>query len=81
MKILENKRNIKIVALILILSTILLTLIPNYVFAEDEDEYVGGTLFRPVFKLFAGVGDLVVKGLQKIFVGNGDIKIEAVRKC
>ena len=80
MKILENKRNIKIIALILVLSTILLAITPNYVMAEDADENEGGTLFKPVFKLFAGVGDLVTKGLQKIFIGNGDITVENPRE-
>lgn len=78
MKFLINKKNIKVVALVLILLSLFITIIPNFVYA-DEDEEVGGTLFTPVFKLFAGVGDLFVKGLQKIFVGDGDIKIEALR--
>ena len=79
MKTFENKKNIKIVALVLILLSLFITIIPNFVYA-DEDEDIGGTLFTPVFKLFAGVGDLFVKGLQKIFIGDGDIKIQNPRK-
>ena len=78
MKLLNNKKNIKLVALILILLSLFITIIPNLVYA-DTDEEVGGTLFTPIFRLFAGVGDLFIKGLQKIFVGDGDIKIEALR--
>jgi len=79
MKVLTNKKNLKIVSIILIFSIVLISIIPNYSMA-DEDTDIGGKLFQPVFKLFAGVGDLVVKGLQKIFVGEGDIRIENPRK-
>ncbi|MBQ3145570.1 MAG: hypothetical protein IJB90_03245 [Clostridia bacterium] len=79
MKVLTNKKNLKILSIILIFSVVLISIIPNYSFA-DEDDDTGGKLFKPIFKLFAGVGDLVVKGLQKIFVGDGNIRIENPRK-
>lgn len=79
MKVLTNKKNFKILSLILIFSVVLISIIPNYSMA-DEDTDVGGKLFKPVFKLFAGVGDLVIKGLQEIFVGDGDIRVDNPRK-
>lgn len=85
MKLLGNKKNIKIVSLILIFLTVFLSVIPYNTFAassaERTDAGIGGRLFNPIFKLFAASGDLVIKGLQKIFVGDGDIRIENPRKA
>lgn len=79
MKFLTNKKNLKIVFILLIFLIIFISIIPNYSIA-DEDEDVGGKLFKPIFKMFAGIGDLAIKGLQKIFVGYGDIRVENPRK-
>lgn len=73
-----NKKNIKIISLILIFLTVFISVIPNYSIA-DADEEAGGKLFNPIFKLFAGVGDLVIKGLQKIFVGDWSISTKNLR--
>ena len=74
MEIFTNKSLIKKISVVLIVLTLLTTIIPLYSYA-DEDEEVGGKLFKPIFKLFAGVGDLVMKTLQKIFIGDGNIAI------
>lgn len=78
----DNKNLIKRISIILIILILAISIIPNYSIADenDTDEEIGGSLFRPIFKLFAGIGDLVIKGLQKIFVGDGDIRIENLRK-
>ena len=75
-----NNRIVKIISLVLVIITITNSLIPICSYAEDEDEETGGKLFKPIFKLFAGIGDLVIKGLQKIFLGDGDIRVENPRK-
>lgn len=46
----------------------------------DADSTAGGKLFKPVFKLFAAVGDLLIKMLQYLFIGDGDIRVENPRK-
>ena len=82
MEIFTNKKLIKQIAIIIILLVVVNMLVPVYSYAADsipsiessEDQENGGKLFRPVFELFAGIGDLVIKGLQRIFVGDGDIK-------
>lgn len=79
MKILTEKKKLKVICVLLIFITIFISIIPNYSIA-DADEDAGGKLFNPIFKMFAGVGDLVIKGLQKIFVGYGDIRVENPRK-
>ena len=95
MEIFTNRNRIKRISLILIILTVLTSVLPLYsIYAGDTedpasqaqeeeamtDEEVGGKLFRPIFKLFAGVGDLVVKGLQKIFLGDGDIKGRGIKE-
>lgn len=82
MKFFVDDKNLKRISIILIILILFISVIPNYSIAdaEGDDEEAGGKLFRPIFKLFAGVGDLVIKGLQKIFVGYGDIRIENPRK-
>ena len=83
MKLYKDKKKIKIISIILVLLMVFIAIIPNYSIAgssNSEDEDVGGSLFNPVFRLFAAVGDLVVKGLQKTFVGDGDIRIENPRQ-
>ena len=53
---------------------------PNITYASNKDEDIGGKLFNPIFKLLAGCGDLIIKGLQLIFLGDGDIRIENPRR-
>ena len=77
MKIVANKSLIKKISVALIVIILLNTFIPFYSNA-DEDEETGGKLFKPVFKMFAAIGDLVIKGLQNIFLGDGDIKGEGI---
>lgn len=77
MKNLNNNKILKTISLMLVIIFITNALIPIPSYA-DSDEELGGKLFKPVFKLFAGVGDLVIKGLQKIFLGNGDIKGDGI---
>lgn len=77
MKNLTNKKAFKTISLMLVIIFITNVFMPIYSYA-DEDEETGGKLFKPIFKLFAGIGDLVMKGLQRIFIGNGDIKGEGI---
>lgn len=79
MKFFVNKKNLKMISLILVIITIINSLMPICSYA-DEDEETGGKLFRPIFKLFAGVGDLLIKGLQRIFIGDGEIKGDGIRE-
>lgn len=76
---LTSKKIFKTISLMLVIIFITNVFIPIYSYA-DEDEETGGKLFKPIFKLFAGVGDLVIKGLQRIFIGNGDIKGEGINE-
>jgi len=81
MSFFDSKRKVKIICIMLTFVIAFMSIIPSYsMAASDPDEKEGGTLFKPVFRLFAGIGDLVVKGLQKIFVGDGDIKIQNPRR-
>lgn len=75
MKNLNNNKILKTISLMLVIIFITNALIPIPSYA-DTDEEVGGKLFKPVFKLFAGVGDLSIKILQGIFIGYSDIKEE-----
>lgn len=77
MKIVTNKSLIKKISVALIVIILLNTFIPLYSNA-DEDEDKGGKLFKPVFKMFAAMGDLVIKGLQKIFIGDGNLKGDGI---
>ena len=72
MKFLNSNKTLKILSSILVAILIVNLFIPIYSYA-DEDEDVGGRFFQPVFKLFAGVGDLAIAALQKMFVGYGSI--------
>ena len=80
MKILNNKVFLKVICIMLVFLTIFISVIPNYSIATDEkvadeiDTETGGKLFRPIFKLAAGVGDLVLKTLQWYFYADFDIK-------
>ena len=76
---LTSKKIFKTISFMLVIIFITNVFIPIYSYA-DEDEETGGKLFKPIFKLFAGVGDLVIKGLQRIFIGNGDIKGEGINE-
>lgn len=69
MEFLTNKKNIKIISLLLIILAIFSFVNPIAVYAEDEDETFGGKLFKPIAKLVCGIGDGVIMGLQKMFVG------------
>ena len=81
MKILTNKKSLKIISIILIFSILLISIFPNYSMADEEDKEIvnedneaGGKLFRPIFQLFAGIGDLVMKTMQYYFYADFDIK-------
>ena len=75
MKIFTNKEIIKKISLLLVVVILMNVFIPFSSYAKDEDEENGGKLFKPIFKMFAWVGDLVISGLQKIFIGDGTIKV------
>lgn len=77
MRLLSNNRILKTISLMLVIIFMFNLFAPVYSYS-NEDEEVGGKLFKPIFKLFAGVGDLVIKSLQKIFIGDGDIKGEGI---
>ncbi|MDO5556006.1 MAG: hypothetical protein Q4G09_05105 [Clostridia bacterium] len=47
---------------------------------EANDEEQGGKLFQPIAKFFAGIGDLVIKGLQEFFIGDGNIQGEGIEE-
>ena len=80
-KDLKNPIYIFFKSIITFIVLILIFVSPFFVYADDEDldANEGGSLFTPMFKLFAFVGDLFIKGLQKIFIGNGDIQTKAIR--
>ena len=83
MEKLTNKKFFKVISLMLVIIFITNVFMPIYSYAaasDDTDEETGGKLFRPIFKLFAGVGDLVIKGLQKIFIGDDDIKGKGINE-
>ena len=72
-----NKKIINIITLILLFLTVFISIMPNYILAasaEETDEETGGKLFRPIFQLFSGVGDLVMKTLQYYLYSDFDIK-------
>ena len=74
MRLLSNNRILKTISLMLVIIFMFNLFAPVYSYS-NEDEEIGGKLFRPIFKLFAGVGDLVIKTLQDIFIGDGNIAI------
>ncbi len=60
-------------------TVILVILIFNLINPNISEGY-GGALFKPIFQLISGVGDLCLKGLQYMFMGDGDIMVEAPDK-
>lgn len=82
MEILRNKKISKILYSTLIFLIMFATIFSSnsIASAEEDDATVGGKLFNPIAKLFAGIGDIVIKFLQKIFIGYGDIRVENPRK-
>lgn len=63
MKLLKNKKVIKILSTILIVFTLFNFIMPNYVQAD-----FGGALFAPLGDLLCGIADVVLEILQNIFV-------------
>lgn len=76
MKLFANKKLFKKIVILLVTITLVNALIPLHMVSADADEDFGGSLFRPIFRFFAGIGDLLVRGLQWIFIGSGDIKVD-----
>lgn len=74
MKLFANKKLFKKIVILLVFITLVNAVIPLHMVSADADEDYGGRLFRPLFRFFAGVVDLLVRGLQNIFIGSGDIK-------
>lgn len=76
MKFLVDKKNLKIISLILVIITITNLIIPicSYAKKEDPDTSFGGSLFKPIAKLICGIGDAVIMVLQRMFLGYWDIK-------
>lgn len=73
MKLFANKKLFKKIVILLVFITLVNALIPLHMVSADADKDFGGPLFRPMFRFFAGVFDLAVRGLQNIFIGNGNI--------
>lgn len=73
MKLFANKKLFKKIVILLVFITLVNALIPLHMVSADADKDYGGKLFRPLFRFFAGVVDLLVRGLQNIFIGSGDI--------
>ena len=73
-----NKKNIKIISLILTFLIIFSLVSPIAIYAkrEGEDEKIGGTLFKPIAQLICGVGDCIIMVMQKMFLGYWDIQDE-----
>lgn len=73
-----NKKNIKIISLILTFLIIFSLVSPIAIYAkrEGEDETIGGTLFKPIAKLICGVGDCIIIVMQRMFLGYWDIQDE-----
>lgn len=74
MKLFANKKLFKKIVILLVTITLVNALMPLHIVSADTDEDFGGALFRPIMQFLAGIGDLVVSGLQWIFIGDGDIK-------
>lgn len=73
MKLFANKKLFKKIVILLVFITLVNALIPLHMVSADADKDYGGKLFRPLFRFFAGVVDLLVRGLQNIFIGDGNI--------
>lgn len=80
MRLFTDKKIIKVISSLLIILIIFSFVNPIITYAEDEDEQVGGKLFKPIFKLFAGVGDLLIQGLQQLFIGDSEIKGDGINE-
>lgn len=74
MKLFANKKLFKKIVILLVIITLVNALMPLYMVSADADEDFGGALFRPICQFFAGIGDLLISGLQWIFIGDGEIK-------
>lgn len=74
MKLFANKKLFKKIVILLITITLVNALIPLHIVSADADEDFAGALFRPICQFIAGIGDLLVSGLQWIFIGDGEIK-------
>lgn len=74
MRLFANKKLFKKIVILLITITLVNALMPLYMVSADADEEFAGALFRPICQFFAGIGDLLVSGLQWIFIGDGEIK-------
>ena len=74
MKLFANKKLFKKIVILLVTITLVNALMPLHMVSADADEDFGGALFRPICDFIAGVGDLVISGLQWIFIGDTNIK-------
>lgn len=70
MKFVTKKETTKKVIMLILLILTLNFITPNISIAKGA---YGGELFTPIFQMLAGIGDLVIKGLQYIFLGDGDV--------
>lgn len=77
MKLFANKKLFKKIVILLVVITLVNALIPLHMVSADADKDFGGPLFRPMCRFFAGIGDLLIRGLQDIFIGSGDINIRS----
>ena len=74
MKLFANKKLFKKIVILLVIITFINVLTPLHMVSADTDEDFGGALFRPICQFIAGIGDLLISGLQWMFMGDGDIK-------
>lgn len=74
MKLFANKKLFKKIVILLVIITLINALTPLHMVSADTDEDFGGALFRPICQFIAGIGDLLISGLQLMFIGDGDIK-------
>lgn len=78
MKLFANKKLFKKIVILLVTIILVNALMPLHMVSADADEDFGGALFRPICQFFAGMGDLLISGLQWIFIGDGEIKTEEI---
>ena len=71
MKYLNNSKTTKKVIMMILIVLTLNFISPNL--SNAAESTYGGELFNPLFQMLAGIGDLVIKGLQYIFLGDGDV--------